>query len=199
MKIIPQCGHEQKLKCGENEKKAICEYPVIVDLPCGHHETVECHLKDSNLSEIKCKRKCLTTLDCSHRCQGDCYSCSGVSIMLTILSCFIFHSFRAICTKCVQRFVGSCWCVDTYAGRSVDSSVCALLNVRHSALTITVGRYNSYYHSHNSIIFPLSRVAVNLVRHVMSLVAGSVRIRVVKTFAVSLVQHLPALYPALRY
>ena len=119
--------------------------------------------------------------------------------MLTILFCFIFYSFRAVCTKCVQRFVGSCWCVDTYAGRSVDSSVCALLNVRHSALTITVGRYNSYYHSHNSIIFPLSRVAVNLVRHVMSLVAGSVRIRVVKTFAVSLVQHLPALYPALRY
>ena len=81
LKTIPNCRHEQMVKCGENEENVLCQFLVPVILPCGHGNKVMCHLQHSDLTHIECKRKCKTKLDCGHECSGDCHSCSGVSFI----------------------------------------------------------------------------------------------------------------------
>eukprot|EP00795_Rhopilema_esculentum_P011908 gene11908-2474_t len=73
-KIVPQCGHEQKVPCSQDPVSFNCLYPVIKELRCGHSLSVHCHIKDPNLKAI-CLEKCTELLECGHPCNGTCNEC----------------------------------------------------------------------------------------------------------------------------
>ena len=65
------CGHKCKELC---HKPCKCKVLVFKQLPCGHStkKKIECW---KQISSINCDKPCNTTLQCGHRCSGDCYSC----------------------------------------------------------------------------------------------------------------------------
>ncbi|XP_069740716.1 NFX1-type zinc finger-containing protein 1-like isoform X2 [Narcine bancroftii] len=98
-KIIPKCGHLQKVPCFMKPEEFSCEEPcskilscdhsctatcgekcapckeiVSMTLPCGHVQQVECFIKMFG-NPVPCKQKCRAYLDCNHKCSGCCHLC----------------------------------------------------------------------------------------------------------------------------
>ncbi|XP_059164905.1 NFX1-type zinc finger-containing protein 1-like [Physella acuta] len=101
-KIIPICGHEDKVPCYQAPIKAVCSQKcsalldcehlclgkcgvckkngqhgkcnvsVEYSWPCGHTARVPCHLKPS---ENPCQKVCDAVLECGHKCKGKCSDC----------------------------------------------------------------------------------------------------------------------------
>ena len=69
-KTLP-CGHKCKELC---HKPCKCKMLVFKHLPCGHStkKKIECW---KQVGSINCDKPCNETLQCGHRCTGDCYSC----------------------------------------------------------------------------------------------------------------------------
>jgi hypothetical protein len=128
--------------CGVDCAKDLsrCQAPVCVSLSCGHTAQVECHQQHFDLKQIRCTEKCSEKLECGHMCSGDCNGCSGVSILRAKLFLHTLNFTRNGYIKFALKTVGSYWCVDTLASRSVDSSVYAQLDVKHSANIVHVRR-----------------------------------------------------------
>ena len=101
-KLIPQCGHTEKVKCSVLPEKHVCQKECSKTLPCGHqcrkkcgevctkncemfvnrtwpcgHEAkVECCMTERGfLINRKCNIPCGTMLECGHKCLGTCGSC----------------------------------------------------------------------------------------------------------------------------
>ncbi|XP_019395339.1 PREDICTED: NFX1-type zinc finger-containing protein 1, partial [Crocodylus porosus] len=70
------CGHKCNKFCGQ-ECTAQCPELVMVTLKCGHDQQVKCWVTKEmeNGMPVKCKTKCVTTLDCGHACPGSCNTC----------------------------------------------------------------------------------------------------------------------------
>ncbi|KAL3848155.1 hypothetical protein ACJMK2_019032 [Sinanodonta woodiana] len=97
-KIIPRCGHEQKVQCHLNPSKFSCQAPCEKILSCGHKcvekcgdvHTRECIVKVqktwacghtgvvscSKKDVATCKLRCREVLTCEHPCEGTCGDCS---------------------------------------------------------------------------------------------------------------------------
>ena len=99
-KIIPTCGHEQKVPCHLNPARFTCPEPCTKILSCGHkckkkcgephtsecqklvpkvcpnkHEgKAECYITGDSYSR-KCKAPCGEILMCGHLCKGTCGEC----------------------------------------------------------------------------------------------------------------------------
>lgn len=97
-KILPSCGHSQKvpcsaslvsiecsmqcfraLKCGHLCQETCskpctrkCTVVVKKTLPCGHTNTVPCY---QSTDYIECSNPCTSKLDCEHPCTGTCGGC----------------------------------------------------------------------------------------------------------------------------
>ncbi|XP_051887506.1 NFX1-type zinc finger-containing protein 1 isoform X2 [Pristis pectinata] len=101
-KIIPKCGHLQKVPCSKNPAEFCCNEPcskilycghncaatcgqncgtckkkVEITLKCGHVQQVECYIKEAAKigNCVPCKQKCRALLDCYHNCPGSCHLC----------------------------------------------------------------------------------------------------------------------------
>ena len=94
-KVIPSCGHTQKVQChmdpatfrcllpcehvltcghmcvetcGDRHTQ-LCQAEVQRQFPCGHTVAVPCH------NRTECPHPCETVLSCGHPCSGTCFSC----------------------------------------------------------------------------------------------------------------------------
>ncbi|XP_078092539.1 NFX1-type zinc finger-containing protein 1 isoform X1 [Mustelus asterias] len=101
-KVIPQCGHLQKVPCFKNPEDFVCKEPcskilhcghkcaaacgeecatcaikVSITLKCDHVQEVECYIKEAaKISQcVPCKEKCTMHLECGHSCPGSCHRC----------------------------------------------------------------------------------------------------------------------------
>ncbi|XP_067904238.1 NFX1-type zinc finger-containing protein 1 [Heterodontus francisci] len=101
-KVIPQCGHLQKVPCSQNPEDFVCKEPctkilrcghkcaaacgkdcalctikVSISLKCDHVQEVDCYIKEAAKIGrcVPCKEKCKTLLDCGHNCPGSCHRC----------------------------------------------------------------------------------------------------------------------------
>ncbi|XP_078411503.1 NFX1-type zinc finger-containing protein 1 isoform X1 [Cetorhinus maximus] len=101
-KVIPQCGHLQKVPCSKNPENFVCKEPcskilhcghkcaaacgedcatctikVSITLKCDHIQEVDCYIKEAAKIGrcVPCKEKCRMQLDCSHSCPGSCHRC----------------------------------------------------------------------------------------------------------------------------
>ncbi|XP_043566132.1 NFX1-type zinc finger-containing protein 1 isoform X1 [Chiloscyllium plagiosum] len=101
-KVIPQCGHLQKvpcsmkpgdfvckepcskiLHCGHKcaaacgEECAMCTRKVSITLKCNHVQEIDCCIKEATKigTCVPCKEKCKMLLDCGHQCPGSCHHC----------------------------------------------------------------------------------------------------------------------------
>ncbi|XP_067856716.1 NFX1-type zinc finger-containing protein 1-like isoform X2 [Heptranchias perlo] len=101
-KVIPPCGHVQKVPCSKNPENFVCKEPcskilycghkcaaacgedcalcskkVSITLKCDHVQEVECRIKEAAKigKGVPCKEKCKTLLDCEHPCPGSCHRC----------------------------------------------------------------------------------------------------------------------------
>ena len=94
-KVIPSCGHTQKVPCHQDPARCRCLFPcehvlscghtcaevcddphttscvqeVRRQFPCGHTVKVPCY------NRTKCPQPCEATLSCGHPCSGTCFSC----------------------------------------------------------------------------------------------------------------------------
>ncbi|XP_048760859.2 NFX1-type zinc finger-containing protein 1-like isoform X3 [Ostrea edulis] len=69
-----KCGHPCKLSCNIDCDSSPCQVKVkAIHQNCHHESTVKCCDKENFTCNVKCKK----TLQCGHRCQGNCNSCSN--------------------------------------------------------------------------------------------------------------------------
>lgn len=68
------CGHPCKLKCGEDCQNKPCRFLVKRKWPCGHEAQKECTV-DKLTYSTKCSFPCGTLLACGHVCRGKCGRC----------------------------------------------------------------------------------------------------------------------------
>ncbi|XP_038070448.1 NFX1-type zinc finger-containing protein 1-like [Patiria miniata] len=89
-KILPKCGHEVLMACGERAEDFNCHTQVAKTLPrCGHRAVMHC-FKDP--SSVECKERCEKKLECGHQCPKSCWEPCGLSWMCSfpcekILAC----------------------------------------------------------------------------------------------------------------
>uniref|UniRef100_A0A4W3IT70 Zinc finger NFX1-type containing 1 n=1 Tax=Callorhinchus milii TaxID=7868 RepID=A0A4W3IT70_CALMI len=69
------CGHQCVASCGED--CATCTVKVPITLKCNHTQEVECYIKEAARigTSVACKEKCKALLDCAHQCTGSCHRC----------------------------------------------------------------------------------------------------------------------------
>ncbi|XP_043946062.1 NFX1-type zinc finger-containing protein 1 [Protopterus annectens] len=103
-KVIPQCGHTQKVPCSMKADEFCCLEPcqkplncehkcsntcgemctelcpekITLTLKCGHAQEEECHVQQDLAfgRPVKCRTACQTELECGHNCAGSCHRCS---------------------------------------------------------------------------------------------------------------------------
>lgn len=69
-RVLP-CSHSAQTACHKDPAKIKCKVPKNVILPsCGHEVTVAC---GDNLNEVDCPKPCDTRLDCGHQCTNTCH------------------------------------------------------------------------------------------------------------------------------
>ena len=102
-RVLPQCGHEVRMTCGQDpvtffcrkrcDKLIVgcghccqnmcyenctpcskCQEKVNKRLLCGHTALVSCSVK---VTDFSCPIPCMKPLDCDHPCKGKCGSCSN--------------------------------------------------------------------------------------------------------------------------
>ena len=71
-KVVPGCGHTQKVPCHLDPQMFSCRHQVLHHFPCGHSATLSCG--DCSVKAI-CHKLCDATLTCGHRCEGTCSDC----------------------------------------------------------------------------------------------------------------------------
>ncbi len=75
-KILIGCGHVCKKLCKQNFLP--CETIIRVDSPCQPHLNSKIELKcweNQVWNQTKCKKPCITELECSHMCNCRCGEC----------------------------------------------------------------------------------------------------------------------------
>ena len=104
-KIVPSCGHKNKIPCFQDPSEFPCTQSRSMPLPCGHDKRVPCA---SKLQTFFCKRGCerrgnikcgpdcgkcfakmLKRLPCGHRAQVPCYKCKDATICVSCSSLFM--------------------------------------------------------------------------------------------------------------
>lgn len=97
-KLVPTCGHKQKVSCYLEPEKILCQAPCEHRLSCGHYCPNTCseeHVKQcvtkvyrqlicghtalipcyQSISKVSCEAPCGKQLDCDHACSGKCGPC----------------------------------------------------------------------------------------------------------------------------
>eukprot|EP00794_Sanderia_malayensis_P018595 gene18595-20461_t len=68
------CGHKATVKCYVNEESVKCREQVEVDLQCGHLSRVACYMRNDT-EDVECGKACEAQLECGHYCKGTCAKC----------------------------------------------------------------------------------------------------------------------------
>ncbi|XP_048450280.1 NFX1-type zinc finger-containing protein 1-like, partial [Rhincodon typus] len=71
-KVVPDCGHVQRVECGLPLGATPCQQPCARLLECGHRCQQPC---SEDCSKLPCSAKCTETLQCGHPCMGTCADC----------------------------------------------------------------------------------------------------------------------------
>ena len=126
--------HQCKKRC-HHPYDCSCEHPMVKIIPqCGHEQTVKCYIEPEN---FPCQVKCEKTLNCGHRCKNTCGSPCTTSCKVSctkalpcghekVMPCFkdpiIFYFSKVTATKS--------WIVATLAPRNARSYVAVTLQLR---------------------------------------------------------------------
>ena len=76
-RIMPRCGHTQKMKCSEDPREISCREIVVKTMPfCGHEQEMPCSFNPAvAFCQAPCSKSCELGHPCQRKCHEDCQDC----------------------------------------------------------------------------------------------------------------------------
>lgn len=133
-----ECEHDNKIRCSDDPKTAICSHPCATRLDCGHTCVKRCHINnDPDHEKYECRKPCeqlMVNCSANHKCDKQCYEeCNLCNIIVEKKHNTCEHSQRVNCyqkiddvsceKKCTRKMSCGHPCVNL-CGEPCDQTKC---------------------------------------------------------------------------